>query len=259
MVIGIRMPLGVERSVPRRKHIRRRKHVCMLVLVPGQTNYRVMNDATALVAAGYHVTIVDVVAQRTHSQIERYRGIDFRHVVSPSWFTQTHGKLWFLVKMLFVWVRCFWQMVGINADVYHAHVEHTFLVAYLIARLRRKHLIFDTPELTMFGPAILRWPRTRTLAIAVIRMMSRYCDVHITGSPLYVPILIELYDNKRMCIIRHIPLYHRASKSNLLHQKLGLPLSTRIALYQGYLQPDRGLTLLAQVAGYLPSDIVIVM
>ena len=244
---------------PGKDVLSQRQHACMHLLVPGQTNYRVMNDANTLVAAGYRVTIVDVVAQRKIPRLEHCRGLDFIHIVAPSWFMPSHFKFWFVIKMVFLWLRCLYCLVRVKADVYHAHVEHAFPATYLVARLRRKRLIFDTPELTMSGPTIRRWPLLRRAAITIIRKMSLYCDMHITGSPLYAPVLAELYGNERMCVIRHIPPYQRVMRSKRLHQRLSLPSSTRIALYQGYLQPDRGLALLVQAAHYLPPDVVIVM
>jgi glycosyltransferase involved in cell wall biosynthesis len=236
-----------------------KKSVCMHLMGPARTNYRVMNDASALFMAGYDVTIVDVIEKSRPSRIEDIHGIHFIHIAAPDWFVSSRFKPWFLIKLFALIIRCIFSVLLVNADVYHAHVEHAFLATYLAARIRRKRLIFDTPELTMFGPTILRWPRIRAMAIYVIRKMSSSCDRHITGSPLYVPILAELYQNKRMRIIRHVPPYRSVTKSDLFHRKLGLSPHIRIALYQGYLQPDRGLSSLVLAAAHLDPDKVIVM
>lgn len=231
----------------------------MHLLGSGRSNYRVMNDAMALVAAGYQVTIVDVVSDDKQPVVEEVAGIQFRHICAPSWFVPTRFKFWFLLKACILIVRCTLQLLHVQADIYHAHVEHAFVATYLVSRLYRKGLIFDTPELTMFGPNILRWPRLRHLAIQCICRMARACDGYITGSPLYGPILAELYHLDDVLILRHIPPYRAVKKNTRLQQYLGLEPTVKIVLYQGYIQADRGLALLIHAASYLASGVVIVL
>ncbi|GCE21023.1 glycosyl transferase [Dictyobacter kobayashii] len=232
----------------------------MHLLGPARSNYRVMNDARALQMAGYQVTIVDVVAAcDPQAATEMLDGMHIRHICAPGWFVPARFKLLFLLKFFVLMLRCIVCLFGVRADIYHAHVEHAFPATYLVARLRKKGLIFDTPELTMYGPSILRWPRLRWLAVCCIRWMSRSCDSYITGSPRYISILQELYAPAHVQLLRHVPPQHKPVRNTRLQQKLGLPAHTRIALYQGYIQADRGLDLLLRAAPYLFPDIVIVL
>lgn len=236
------------------------KRVCMHLMVPGRLNYRVMNDAKALQKSGYEVIICDVVGDHTCPLKEVVDGISFQHVYAPGWFVSTRWKLWFLIKMIVLMVSCTFQLLRCDADIYHAHVEHTFLAAFVAARLRGKGLIFDTPELTMFGPSILRWPILRFLAIHIIRWMCASCDGYITGSPLYKPILQDLYGCEQVLVLRHIPPYQKVSRNTCLQEKLKLDPDVRIALYQGYLQEDRGLdTLVLAAHGLKPGNIIVLM
>ncbi|GCF10417.1 glycosyl transferase [Dictyobacter arantiisoli] len=248
------------------KHIRLNAYVnkpqfqvCMHVLGPARYNYRVMNDAFALHKAGYKVTILDVVGSCDGCTKEVIEGISFKHVVAPGWFIPSQFKFCFVLKLIVMIMRCTFSLLLTQADIYHAHVEHTFLASYLAARIRRKTLIFDTPELTMFGPNILRWPLLRQMAIWIIRLMSKNCTVHITGSPLYKPILTDLYGNKCVQVIRHIPPHRVVVENTLFQQTLLLAPETQIALYQGNLQEDRELDTLVLAAVYLNPGIAIVM
>ncbi|HTI14696.1 MAG TPA: glycosyltransferase [Dictyobacter sp.] len=231
----------------------------MHLLVPAQRNYRVMNDARALQEAGFEVTIVDVVPDKTIPREEMVDGICIRHIIVPAWFVATRFKPWFLIKVLIMIIHCSVIMVSIKADIYHAHVEHAFLATSIAARLHRKALVFDTPELTMFGPNILRWPLLRALAILLIRFLAARCDGYITGSPLYAPELKRLYHIASVDVIRHVPPLYQITESTRLHQRLGIDKHIRIALYQGYLQADRGLERLVYVAQHLPPNIVLVL
>ena len=248
----VKFPIAKKPDVSRAK-------VCMHLLVPACTNYRVMNDAAALVAAGFDVSILDVVADRTLPCEEEICGVHLKHIIQPDWFIATRFKPWFLVKALFMAMGCTLHLLCIDADIYHAHVEVALPATYLAAKLRRKRLILDTPELTMSGPNITRWPLLRTLAIRVLRAIVPSCAGYITGSPYYAQEICNLYHAARVTVIRHVPPYRFVTKNNRLHQRLNLPSHIRIALYQGYLQPDRGLDKLVCAATYLPSDIVIVM
>jgi len=62
-----------------------------------------------------------------------------------------------------------------------------------------------------------------------------------------------------VALIRNVPEYRTVAKSDRLRQHLGLKPEVRIALYQGYLQPNRGLDRLIRAAAFLDPDIVIVI
>ncbi len=241
----------------RRTSTNTHRHVCMHLLVPGKTNFRVMNDALALVAAGYTVTIVDVVPAVKPTR-EEYQGITFKHVGAQSWFEPSRWKPWFLVKAMLITVRCTFVVLATRADIYHAHVEHAFCAAWLAASLWHSGLIFDTPELTLYDPKITRWPRLRRLTRTLVRLLAVRCDLYITGSPAYVSILRQLYGSQHFAVIRHMPPQRAIPRSNRLTFP-GLPADTRIALYQGYLLPDRGLTMLVHAARFLNDHVAIVI
>lgn len=236
-----------------------RAKVCMHLLVPARTNYRVMNDATALVAAGFAVSIFDVVADPTLPREEEYRGVHIKHLYQADWFTATRFKPWFLVKAFWMVMRSACHLLCSDADIYHAHVELALPASYLAASIRRKPLILDTPELTLSGPNITRWPLLRRTAIHVLRLLVPHCAGYITGSPHYAQEISALYRAVKVTVIRHVPPFRFVTRNNRLRQRLSLPEYTRIALYQGYIQPDRGLDRLVYAATHLPKDIVIVL
>ncbi|BCL79500.1 glycosyltransferase family 4 protein [Ktedonobacteria bacterium brp13] len=221
-----------------------------------------MNDARALVTDGYYVIIVDVVPEVMPGQrIEHVDGILFYHIVSPGWFRPTVWKPWFIAKLLCIVLRSIPVLLLARADIYHAHVEHAFFATLLAARFWRHRLIFDTPELTLYSPPFSERPFLREQALRFIRWMVMYSDLHITGSPAYVPVLRSLYGDNNYRVIRHIPPRPFVEETDRmhLHERLELAPGIRIALYQGYLLPDRGLETLVRSASYLPPDCVIVL
>ena len=222
------------------------------------TDPRVMRDAIALVEAGYTVTIVDFERDRTKPAEEDIRGVHFKHIVMPSYFTPARFKPWFLVKLVIVTIRGIIQLLKVQTDIYHAHVERAIPACYVAARLRNKPFIVDTPELTLTDPTYARWPRLNFLARRLIRHMVSYSDGYITASPLYLQELSKLFGAKEMTLILNVPPYQVAMKNNRLRQHLELGPEVKIALYQGYLQHDRQLDRFVRAATFLESNVVIV-
>lgn len=234
--------------------------VCMYKLGAALADSRVMNDATALVAAGFAVTIVDVETEHTRPTEENRDGVHLKHIIMPSWSRSTHFKPWFLVKLLILLSRGVLQLLRIEADIYHAHVEKAFPACYIVARLRRKPFILDSPELSLSDPRVKRWRQLSKLAAGCLTYLMSRSTAVISISPYQGQEMSKRYHASTVEIIRCIPPYQDVSmKSNKIHQYLQLGKNIRIALYQGNLQPNRGLHLLVRAARFLEPGIVIVM
>jgi len=218
-----------------------------------------MRDAITLVEAGFNVTIVDVMSDRTRPAEEDISGVHLKHIFMPSYFVSARFKPWFLVKLVMIMVYGTIQLLQVQADIYHAHVERALPACYIAARLRGKPFIVDTPELILTDPSYARWSRLRILASQLIKHLVSHCAGYITASPLYLQELGKLYGAKDVMLIRNVPPFKAVTKCNRFHKRLGLGPHVRIALYQGNLQPNRGLHLLIQATPFLEKDIVIVM
>ena len=224
-----------------------------------RTDFRVMRDAIALRAAGFDVTIVDVEGDRLRPAKEEIDGVYMKHIIMPSWFVSARFKPWFLIKAAVMFMHGVILLLRTEADIYHAHEEFALTACYLVARLRGKPLIFDAPDLTLSDPTIMRWRRLRSLAIGFLAHMVPRCATVITASPYYVPELRSLYLASDVTVVRNVPAYKTMPESDRLRQYLGFGPEVRIALYQGNIQPNRGLDRLVRAAKFLESKTVIVM
>ncbi|WP_069805542.1 glycosyltransferase [Thermogemmatispora onikobensis] len=235
------------------------QRVVMLRFAPARGDARLWRTATALKEAGLQVTIVDVVGSRSSPHEEIHQGIRLKHIVMPAWFIPARFKPWFLVKLLRINVLSTLHLLREEADIYHSFVEHALPAAYVAARLRRKPLIFDSPELPLADRAVQRWPRLLAIARRVLSYLVRRSQGVIAVSPPIVSLIEREYGGQRVTLLRNVPPYHQVARTNLLREKLGLSNATRIALYQGNLQENRGLDLLVRAAPFLEPDVVIVM
>lgn len=233
--------------------------VCMHLLDTARTDFRVMRDALALKEAGFEVHIVDIDRDPQRPAEEVISGVHFKHIHVPGWYTPTRFKPWFLAKMALAIIISTCALLKTDAAVYHAHVEKALPAAYIAARLRRKPIIFDAPELTLTDPTYARWRRLHAVVTWVLARVVPACEGVITASPLYARELQKQYRAREVTLIRNVPAYQTIAHSNRLREYLSLGPGTRIALYQGNLQPNRGLDALVHAARFLNPHIVFVM
>ena len=233
--------------------------VCMHVTHVTNRDYRVMREATALVEAGFEVSIVDIIDDREQPVEEIIASVNMKHVLIPGLNVPTRFKPWFLVKAALMIIRSAIRLIHTPADVYHAHDEKGLPACYIAARWRRKPLIFDAHEIPFDDPNIARRHRLRALATHILARMLPRCATVITTSPLYAQEIRNQYHYPEVTLVRNFPTYRAVPKSDRLQQYLDLGPDVRIALYQGNLQPNRSLDQLVRAAPFLEPDIVIVM
>ena len=234
-------------------------HVCMHVLGTARTDGRVLREAAALAGAGIAVSIIDIEDRRDRPREEEFRGISLKHLRVPSWFIPTRFKPWFLAKALQIVCRGAFALLRTPADVYHAQDMTALPACYIAARLRRKPLIFDAHELPLVEPTVTRWRRLHALATRALKWMLPRCTAVITVSPPIAQELQSRYGGPAPVLIRNVPDYQTPVASDRLRSHLGLSPQTRIALYQGNLQSDRGLDRLVHAAKFLDPGVVIVL
>jgi O-antigen/teichoic acid export membrane protein/glycosyltransferase involved in cell wall biosynthesis len=249
-------------SVPMKKVISQSPSpmkVCMHVLGVGRTDVRVMREATALVEAGFEVSIVDIEDEGTRPVEEELSGVHFKHILQPGSFNSTRFKSRAFVKAAQVFLRGLLYLLQMPADVYHAHDITALPACYVAARLRHKPLVFDAHELPLKE---LAGPHRRWLRLLLTPPLSHMvsCSTRIvTTSPVYAQEIRNRYHVPEVSLVRNFPRYRNVQKSDLLRQHLGINPDARIALYQGNIQPDRGLDRLVRAARFLEPNIVIVM
>jgi len=235
------------------------RQICMHVLGEARTDGRVMREAKALVEAGFAVSIVDIESDCTRPVTEVVDGVCLKHIMMSDWFVPTRFKPWFLVKMARMFVQSMISVLQTPADSYHAHEEMALPACYLAARLRRKPVVFDAHELPLSEQHITRWRRLCTLSSHLLKRMVPHCAGVITVSPPIAQEIRQRFGASTVQLLRNVPPYQQVAKSDRLRQHLGLSPDTRIALYQGNLQPDRELDRLVYAAASLEQNTVIVM
>jgi O-antigen/teichoic acid export membrane protein/glycosyltransferase involved in cell wall biosynthesis len=233
--------------------------VCMYVRGTARSDGRVMREATSLVGAGIAISIVDIERESPRSPQEEISGVHIEHIFQSGSFISTRFKPWSLAKTIQSHIYSAYRLLQISADIYHAHDVTALPACYIAARSRRKPLIFDAHELPLSELESTYWYRFRGLFKQFLTLLMPRCAGVITVSPPIAREIRNHYHAQDVALVRNIPTYQKVLKGDRLRQHLKLGPGVRIALYQGNLQPNRGLERLIRAATFLHQDNVIVL
>jgi glycosyltransferase involved in cell wall biosynthesis len=253
------LPDATAEEAEEKKAATKRVKICMHVTDGAYDDYRVMREATALVEAGYDVTIVDIMAEVERPLDEDISDVHMKHVMMPALFIPTRFKPWFLAKSADMIVRGTLRLMRTTTDIYHAHDVKGLPACYIAASLRHKPLVFDSHEIPLDDPNITRWRGLSKLAGSVLTRMLPRCVGVMTASPLYAREITNEFHYPDVATVLNLPTYREIPPSNRLRERLGLGPEIRIALYQGNIQANRSLEQLVNAAPFLDPNIVIVM
>lgn len=205
------------------------------VVRPERVDVRAQRTARALAQAGYTVSIIDV---------EEVRPFSF-------------------LKALHAFARGLYDLLRCDADIYHACEVTALPACFIAAKIRRKPLIFEAYEMPLHDVPLAEMGRLRrvfhSLLSLLLPCLIPACQAVIAVSPPIVAEIKRRYHIEQVFLVRNILPYRAVARSERLRAYLGLALSTRVVLYQGYLQSDRGLDILVRAAPLLDPDIVIVL
>jgi glycosyltransferase involved in cell wall biosynthesis len=233
--------------------------VCMHVRGVARTDGRVLREAVALSEAGYAVSIVDVENDIYRPVEEDISDIRMRHIIKPNWLVPVRFKPWRLVRTVQKFLYSTFMLMRMPADIYHAHDENALPACAIAALWHHKPLIFDAHELPLkdLGKTVPHW--LYKVAVRVFALLVQGCAGVITVSDPISQEIRKSYRVPHVSVIRNVPVYRAVSKSDRLRQALNLGPQMHIALYQGNVQPDRGLDVLVHAAKFLEPGIVIVL
>jgi glycosyltransferase involved in cell wall biosynthesis len=230
----------------------------MHVLGSARTDGRVMRAATALVEAGYAVSIVDVERDRDRPAEEIVQGVSLKHLKLPLRSASFTPAFILIAVQMFVFGML--RLTQSQADIYHAHDLNALPATFLAACLRHKPVLFDAHEYASEeGESSPFQSRLHRIVVFFLRLLLPRCRGVITVSPQIARGFCDQFSLSAVTVVRNIPVYQAVTRTNRLRETLGLSKETRIALYQGGLQSNRDLDRLVRAAPFLEQNNVIVL
>lgn len=131
-----------------------------------------------------------------------------------------------------------------RADIFHAHDLQALPWVWIVARLRRRPVIYDAHEISTDRTSLKRLARM----ISVVEgFLARRSSAMITTTDMRADYFVEQYGVSRPLVLQNRPHFRAVQRSNRLREKLGIKDKLPLVLYQGGLQPGRGLERLVEL------------
>ncbi|WP_422126747.1 glycosyltransferase family 4 protein [Thioalkalivibrio sulfidiphilus] len=253
--------------------------VSMIVWNEFINDARVLKEAQTLQAAGYQVVVHALHTPGvTHEREVLDDGVQVVRVVrSPLWKlrkpkrqeapnantaaavgnanrpmpTQTPlRQLLKLAARLATHVGLALRLVRSRPAVIHAHDVNVLPTAWLASKLARVPLVYDAHEISTDREGYRAF---RGLVAGLEKRIMPGAAGTITTTDARAKFFARAYGIPRPLVLQNRPRLHRVPRSQRLCDELGLSETWPIVLYQGGLQPGRGLPRLVQAAAKIPN------
>ncbi|MDR2841151.1 MAG: glycosyltransferase [Paludibacter sp.] len=190
------------------------------------TDQRVHKTCLALQKAGYRVVETGRVLPDSLPLTRPYRTRRKKHFFNS-------GALFYAEYNL----RLFFYLLLARVDLIFANDLDTLPAAFLAAKIRRKKLIYDTHEYFTEVPELVTRPKIQRIWQKIERFIFPKLNIIITVNNSIAALYEEKY-NKKITVVRNIPLYKPFVKSELLQTMFP---NKKTLLYQGAINLGRGL------------------
>ncbi len=235
----------------------------MVVISNLRRDPRVYKEAKTLVENGYEVTVIALNEERKSTGLENMDGIKvieipLRRVEHKFIFYRRLRNSLHRIKFRIILYK---EVLFSKADIYQAHNINTLLVAFLVARFRKKPLILDAHELWTEQA-----PETKDIFLKIEkvwgqlleRLLINRVDRVITVNESIAQVLASRYHIPMPIILMNCSYTLPELKSDNIRQRLNLDDNRKIILYQGgYYYETRALENLVLSAQFIHNGIIV--
>lgn len=149
-----------------------------------------------------------------------------------------------------------------DVDVIHSHDLNTLWQGYLLRKVKKVPLIYDSHEL--FNEMAGRNPVDRKIGYYMEERLYKKVDFLITVNEVMLSQFDKRYGKKESVIVQNVPIYSEkllADKDNrnYFRDTFRLKNNDVILIYQGGLSPHRGIELCISAIAELPDEFKLVI
>lgn len=145
-------------------------------------------------------------------------------------------------------------VIASRPDVVHAHDFNTLPTAWLASLISRSALVYDAHEISTDREGYAR--ERKFIGWIEKRLMPR-ADATITTTEARAQFFARAYKVPRPIVLQNRPRRQEWAHSTRIRDELGLSEDWPIIIYQGGVQPGRGLERLATAAASVPRAYVV--
>lgn len=154
--------------------------------------------------------------------------------------------------------RLFWRLLFSRADLLLSNDLDTLLPNFLISRLRRIRLVYDSHEYFTETPELVNRPRVQKVWKTIERFVLSRLDWMITVNESIAQLFEKAYGLK-VYVVRNVPVY-REALNGLSREELGLPKVRKLLVLQGSgINIQRGAEELIEAMTFLPEAYLMII
>jgi glycosyltransferase involved in cell wall biosynthesis len=231
------------------------KTVCMLSMTDW-IDSGVHKKAVSLNRHGYHV-VVFVLQSRIPMQNQRFESYEVVRIkLRLRKLFPRHLVFFYLKYLEFLW-NAFWAMSRKHSDVVHCNDLETLPVGVLLKRIRGVRLVYVSDELNTEIVDL------NPLSKGIWKVVERYCirsaDAVFTVNESISIWLSEKYRIPRPEILHNVPYRRTDGQRKDLRKMFGIPPDVKLLLYQGNMDPSRGVLTILRILPRIEDAALIII
>jgi hypothetical protein len=154
--------------------------------------------------------------------------------------------------------RLFWYLLFKKADVLHSNDLDTLLANYLVSKLKRKPIIYDSHEYFTGVPEIQNKKFVKGVWTTIEKWIFPKLKYTFTVNDSIADLFENDYTNRPQ-VIRNIP-NQKSELSNVTRKELGLPEDKKILILQGAgINVDRGAEEMLEAMTHLENFLLLII
>lgn len=170
------------------------------------------------------------------------------------------AKILLIVKYFEAFVRMTWAGIREKPNLVHANDLNTLVIGFMIAKICRAKLVYDSHELWSGASSLSNIPRILCkMALALQKSIARRSDSVITVSQGIAEILQKEFAINKVEVVRNIPEFKDAQNCRLYHDFYGFSDDTIVILYQGAISQGRGIDVLIRAMHHVNKKAKLVL
>lgn len=220
-----------------------KKKIFVAVTNDVSTDYRVHKICNYLISKNYDVVVYGRVLPNTIAVKRDYKIVRKQHVFNNNFLFYAEFN-----------VRLFFYLIFRKYDYILSNDLDTLPSCFFASKIKNTDLVYDSHELFSEGPEL----QGRKFVQGFWRKLEDFFLPKIKNSYTVSQSIVEFYDDKyknKMGLIRNIPL----KKDVLIVDDVVFPTKNKTIIYQGVLNPGRGLKPMIKALNFIDDvDLIIV-
>ncbi|MEA3286947.1 MAG: glycosyltransferase family 4 protein [Candidatus Marinimicrobia bacterium] len=221
----------------------------MLLMNEFTQDLRVQKEGISLINDQQEVVIIALKDKYTKRN-ENRNGISvYRMSISTRWLPKNYF-FWFIKYIEFM-IRSIIAGVRVSSQAVHAHDLNTLFIGWVVKKIRRIPLVYDSHELyidRITNPLAFRlW---KTIESFAIKQVDRAYAENVSRAQ----VLEQRYNVTGILPLRNCQHLNLTPKNDYLRKKLNIKLNQKIILYQGLVTRLRGVDKLIEMMRFLPRE-----